>query len=104
MLDPKWTRSKRSQSIKCFSQTISMLHFQDRIEIKIVNKFLLCHFSEPKYRGVMIAYSAITGTLGMLFVFVLNILMPWRTAAMVCMFVPILTIVALCFVSTKNSS
>lgn len=47
----------------------------------------------------MIAYSAISGTIGMLFVFILNTLMPWRMVAMCCMFVPILTVFALCFVS-----
>lgn len=35
----------------------------------------------------------------MMLVFVLNTLMPWRTVALVCLFLPVLTVVALCFVS-----
>lgn len=53
----------------------------------------------PSLRGVLLAYSSITGTLGMFFVFTLNTLMPWRVAGLVCMFVPILSVIALCFVS-----
>lgn len=47
----------------------------------------------------MIAYSALTGTFGMFIVFQLNRLMAWRTVALVCMFVPILAVLALLFVS-----
>lgn len=53
---------------------------------------------EPSVRGVMIAYSALSGTFGMFIVFTLNTLLPWRTVALVCMCVPILTIIALLFV------
>lgn len=53
---------------------------------------------EPTMRGVMIAYSALSGTFGTLFVYSLNTLMPWRTLALVCMFVPIVAIIALLFV------
>lgn len=56
-------------------------------------------YSEPSFRGVMIAYSNVSGTLGMLLVFVLNTMMPWRMVALICLFVPILTVVALYFVS-----
>ncbi|XP_055307472.1 facilitated trehalose transporter Tret1-like, partial [Sitodiplosis mosellana] len=52
----------------------------------------------PSLRGVLLAYSNIAGTLGMFFVLILNTLMPWRIVGLVCMFVPIGTIVALCFV------
>lgn len=44
----------------------------------------------------------ITGTIGMLVVFLLNTLMPWRSAALVCLFVPVFTIIALTFVSDDS--
>lgn len=56
-------------------------------------------FSEPKFRGVMIAYTHVGWTLGMLLLSVLNTLMPWRSVAFVCLFVPVITTIALCFVS-----
>ncbi|XP_031639043.1 facilitated trehalose transporter Tret1-like isoform X1 [Contarinia nasturtii] len=53
---------------------------------------------EPKFRGIMIAYTHVGWTLGMLFVSVLNTLMPWRMVALICMTLPILTAIALLFV------
>lgn len=64
---------------------------------------LLFH-SEPSARGILIAYTNVWGTLGNLFVFVLNTLIPWRMVALVCMFVPIITVVALCFVSISQKN
>lgn len=58
--------------------------------------------SEPTFRGVMIAYTHIGWTLGAILVATLNTLMPWRYVALVCMFVPVLTTIALCFVSFFN--
>lgn len=46
----------------------------------------------------MIAYTHFGWTLGMILVSVLNTLLPWRMVAFVCMFVPIITAIALCFV------
>lgn len=59
---------------------------------------------EPKFRSVMIAYTHVGWTLGMLIVSILNTLMPWRTVALVCMFVPALTAIALCFVSIDSTN
>lgn len=56
-------------------------------------------FSEPSVRGIMVAYSSMNVTLGALLVFTLNTFMSWRMVGLVCMFVPILTMIALCFVS-----
>lgn len=61
--------------------------------------FHLFHCSEPSYRGILIAYTNVSGTFGMLVVSVLNTMLPWRTVALVCLFVPILTVIALLFVS-----
>lgn len=58
--------------------------------------------SEPKNRGVMIAYTNVCGTLGMSFVYVLNTWMPWRMVGLMCMLIPIFTVFALCFVSIYN--
>lgn len=60
-------------------------------------------FSEPSTRGILLAYSSMSGTVGMFFVFALNTFMPWRTAGLVCMFIPILTVLALCFVSLTKT-
>lgn len=61
------------------------------------------YFSEPSVRGVLLAYSNTSGTLGIFTVYLLNTIMSWRTAAFVCMFVPIVTLISLCFVSSFSS-
>lgn len=43
----------------------------------------------------MIAYSSFTVTLGILFINTLNTFMPWRQVGLVCMFIPILTVIGL---------
>lgn len=58
---------------------------------------------EPSLRGLMIAYSSFSVTLGILFVFTLNTFMPWRVVALVCMFVPITTMIGLCLVSDSTT-
>ncbi|XP_055309098.1 facilitated trehalose transporter Tret1-like, partial [Sitodiplosis mosellana] len=52
----------------------------------------------PSFRAVLLAITGMNASLGMFFVLILNTLMPWRIVGLVCMFVPIVTIVALCFV------
>lgn len=59
---------------------------------------------EPTFRGVMIAYTHIGWSLGMILVATLNTLMPWRTVALVCLIIPIFTTIALCLVSFVNFS
>lgn len=56
-------------------------------------------FSEPSLRGILLAYSNTSGTLGIFIVYLLNTMMSWRMAALVCMFVPIVSLILLCFVS-----
>lgn len=56
------------------------------------------NFSEPRYRGVLMAYSSTFVALGMLSIFILNTLMSWRIVALVYVIVPILSLIALCFV------
>lgn len=70
--------------------------FKQFVVFKITYVAEIC---EPSIRGVMIAYTHVGWTLGMLFVSVMNTFMPWRTVGLVCMLVPILTAIALCFVS-----
>ena len=57
---------------------------------------------EPSMRGLMIGYSTFSLTLGSFFVFTLNTLMAWRTVALICMFVPILTMIGLFLVSMTS--
>lgn len=61
-------------------------------------KLINC-FSEPSNRGFLIAYTVACSAIGNLIVFGLNTLMPWRTIGLFCMFVPIITVVGICFVS-----
>lgn len=57
------------------------------------------HLSEPAHRGTLIAFTNVTVTIGISLLFVLNTLMPWRMVGLFCMFIPIVTIIAMCFVS-----
>lgn len=76
---------------------LTLKYFLILIQFK---KVVLCFYcSEPAYRGIMIAYVNVSVTIGMLLVFVLNTLLPWRTVALVSLFLPILTTIALVFVS-----
>lgn len=55
--------------------------------------------SEPSTRGVLMGYTIICHTIGIFTTFFLNTLMPWRTVAMVCLGMPAITAIAICFVS-----
>lgn len=44
-------------------------------------------------------YSIMSGTFGIFTTIFLNTLMPWRIVAMICLGLPILTTIAICFVS-----
>ncbi|XP_031635118.1 facilitated trehalose transporter Tret1-like [Contarinia nasturtii] len=53
---------------------------------------------QPSTRGVLFAYSRIYTTAGIFTIFLLNTLMPWRTVALICFALPIITAIALLFV------
>ncbi|CAD7092819.1 unnamed protein product [Hermetia illucens] len=53
---------------------------------------------EPSIRGILISCAGVAVTLGFLVVYLLGSLMDWRTAALVCLCVPVMTMVAICFV------
>lgn len=65
---------------------------------KSFENFQLFNSSEPSHQSFFMKYTSMFSTVGMLFVFILNTLIPWRTAGLVCMFVPILSLIALFFV------
>lgn len=56
------------------------------------------HFSEPSIRGILTACASISATLGLLVVHVLNTQMGWRTVGLACLSVPLITMLAVCFV------
>lgn len=60
--------------------------------------------SDPTFRGIMIAYTHVGYTLGMLLVSLLNTFIPWRIVGLVCTFVPIVTAITLFFVSIFHSA
>lgn len=66
------------------------------VEIKID---FTCFCSEPSIRGMLTACSAISTNLGIFGTILLGSLMPWRTVAVTCLFLPIITIILLVFVS-----
>lgn len=63
-------------------------------------KLFFCHLnnSEPSIRGMMTALSNISATLGLFIVYLLNTLMPWRSVGLVCLAVPVVTMIAVCFI------
>lgn len=61
--------------------------------------FLSSTLSEPSTRGILTAYSNLNSTIGMFFIYALNIFLPWRTVALICLSVPMLAMISLCLVS-----
>lgn len=47
---------------------------------------------------MMTALSNISATLGLFIVYLLNTLMPWRSVGLVCLAVPVVTMIAVCFI------
>lgn len=54
--------------------------------------------SEPSIRGVLTACSAISATLGLFLVYLMNTFMPWRSVGLICLIVPLITMIAVCFI------
>lgn len=59
--------------------------------------------SEPSTRGVLLGYTLICTTVGMLTIYIMNTMMAWRTVAMVCSAVPVISLIAVYFVSLKQN-
>lgn len=59
--------------------------------------------SEPSVRGILTACAGISATMGIFLVFLLGSFMAWRNVALVCAFVPAVTMIAVCFVSIGTS-
>lgn len=57
--------------------------------------------SEPSIRGILIACAGIAATLGFFVIFLMGTLMDWRSAALKCLIIPIMTMITVCFVSGK---
>lgn len=55
--------------------------------------------SEPSIRGILIACANVCVTLGFFIVLYLNTLMSWRQVALICSILPLITMIAICFVS-----
>ena len=55
--------------------------------------------SQPSIRGILTATSSIAVTLGFFIVFFLGSMTAWREVASVCVFVPIVAMILICFVS-----
>ncbi|XP_031636109.1 facilitated trehalose transporter Tret1-like [Contarinia nasturtii] len=53
---------------------------------------------EPSVRGVLIGYTFIFGTIGMFTIYLMNTLMAWRTVCFICLWVPVFTAFAICFI------
>lgn len=59
---------------------------------------VISDFSEPSIRGILTAFSGISATFGLFLVYLLNTLMPWRSVGLICLAVPVITMVAVCFI------
>lgn len=54
--------------------------------------------SESSTRGVLVAYSNISGAVGAFLVYTLNLFLPWRTISLIGLTIPAISAIALCFV------
>lgn len=52
--------------------------------------------------GILTACASISATLGLFLVYLLNTFMPWRMVGLICLAVPLITMIAICFVSTST--
>lgn len=60
----------------------------------------LSEISEPSIRGILMAFSGISATTGIFAVFLLGSLLSWRTVALFCALIPLMTLIAVFFVSS----
>lgn len=56
------------------------------------------NYSQPSIRGILIACSGVAAMLGFFFVYLMGTITMWRNVALICLAVPILTIIAISFV------
>lgn len=59
-------------------------------------------YSQPSIRGILIACSGLAVMLGIVFVYLLGTLTTWRNIALICLSIPIATVVAISFVNIKK--
>lgn len=62
----------------------------------------VAEISEPSVRGVLLALANIAAQCGVFTIYLLGSITRWRTAALVCLAFPVLTVVAIYFVSNEN--
>lgn len=84
-------------------QFLIQLHYEPNCVLLLFKFFCLISlvnnkknlFSEPSTRGVLSAYSSINSTIGGFMLFMLNGFVPWRTAAMICLILPVISTISL---------
>lgn len=59
-------------------------------------------FSQPGIRGILIACSGVAAMLGFFFVYLLGTITTWRNVALICLSLPLATMVAISFVRFLN--
>lgn len=84
----------KSSSIRRISRRTIEL-FQRRISVILT---VYDKSSEPSVRGVITAMAGISATLGLLIVFTLGCFNAWRNVAIICLIMPVVTMVAVLFV------
>lgn len=65
-------------------------------------KYFRC--SQPHLRSILIGLSSFIMGAGASIVFILNTFLPWRQIALTCLFVPVVSVVVLLFVSLGNTN
>lgn len=56
--------------------------------------------TQPQIRSMVVCSSTISFTFGLLFVYFLGSMFTWKTAAMICLAIPIIAIISIYFVSS----
>lgn len=69
------------------------------LHVETIYFFVIYEYSEPSIRGVITAMAGISATLGLFIVFTMGNFIAWRNVAIICLAVPVITMIAVYFVS-----
>lgn len=83
-------------------ESVRSVYFCLLKNIHIENEFLqFVRYSEPSIRGNIMGCMGICGTLAMFMVYLLGSYLPWRQVALICFFVPTLSMLSSLLVSVE---
>lgn len=82
----------------CRRDLVRLAQSKLSMHMQWIQSIFLLISSQKSIRGILIALSGIAATLGLFIVFLLGSLTEWRNVALYCLSVPIITMVAVCFI------